>query len=211
MPDGYHRGEQSSGGLCYSLCMSPRNVGVGKTVPSSSENTASIGEFIAAFSAKDGYRRQLARQALVRIGRPCVNALIEALGSPLTVVRWEAADALGEIREPSAAPALVNALRDQAIEVRWVAAEGLIALGRASLEPLLRALIKYFGSLQLREGAHHVLYALNKSRQLNKDTQAVLKSLRSFEPVVSVPWAAQTALDSLTKPQVHESKEAVHG
>ncbi len=191
--------------------MGPRNIGGKESVPSASESTASIGELIAALSGKDGYKRQLARQSLTRIGRPCVAPLVEALASPITVVRWEAADALGEIRDPSAAPALVDALRDEAIEVRWVAAEGLITLGRASLDPLLRSLIKHFGSLRLREGAHHVLYALNKARQLNKETQAVLRSLRSFEPVVSVPWAAQAALESVTQPKVQATKEKVQG
>ena len=173
----------------------------------SPKGAASIHGFIAELASKDGYKRQQAREALVRMGRPCVEALIHALSSSLTVVRWEAADALGEIRDPSAAPALVEALRDDAIEVHWVAAEALIVLGRASLEPLLRSLMMNFTSLRLREGAHHVLYALNKKRQLNKETQAVLKSLRSFEPVVSVPWAAQVAFETLGENTTVRKKE----
>ncbi|MGH7602153.1 MAG: HEAT repeat domain-containing protein, partial [bacterium] len=97
-------------------------------------------KLLAALSSKVGMDRQRARLALVKIGQLSVPFLLEALTDANDQVRWEAAKALGSIKDPAAAPALVNALLDECTEVRWLAAEGLIALQRAALAPLLQAL-----------------------------------------------------------------------
>jgi HEAT repeat protein len=55
---------------------------------------------------------------------------------------------------------MVIALYDNDFEVRWLATEGLISIGTACLKPLLEALAEKPGSLDLRQGAHHVLHDL---------------------------------------------------
>jgi HEAT repeat protein len=94
------------------------------------------------------------------MGRPAVPIFIRALDSDNRNVRWEAAKALEEIGDPSAAEALVAKLDHDHFGIRWLVAEGLISFGRQGLEPLLLALLNDPDAAFLREGAHHVLHAL---------------------------------------------------
>lgn len=145
----------------------------------------------------DGARRQEARDALVQIGKAAVRYVTRALADPNARVRWEAAKALRDLREPSSAPVLVEALMDETLEVRWLAAEALAALEEKAIIPLLHALEKNFGSIWLRNGAYHVLHALEMKHLLNPETSRVLNTLRSIQPAVSVAYAAHLALNSL--------------
>jgi HEAT repeat protein len=157
-----------------------------------------IVKLMAALSNKDGMQRQRARFALIEMGKSAVPHLIEALKDDHQQVRWEAAKALGSLNDPGAAPALVEALMDESSEIRWLAAEALIALREQAVAPLLLALEKHFKSVWLRDGAHHVLHDLKEYQLINKQTMQVLETLQSLEPEVTIPWAAQAALDSLT-------------
>lgn len=158
-----------------------------------------IVKLMVDLGSTDGMDRQRARLALVEIGQPSVPFLIEALTDSNDQVRWGAAKALGSISDPTAAPALVNALMDEYTEVRWLAAEGLIALQRAALVPLLQALEKHFDSFWFRHGAHHVLHGLKMYQLLDEQTIQVLDTLQSNELIVTIPWVAKAALDSLGK------------
>jgi HEAT repeat protein len=84
--------------------------------------------------------RVAAGNTLVRIGPPSVEALTVALHNPNRDVRFNAARALGEIRDPRAVESLLDLLRDQNRTVRLAAARalGFIRDGRA-VEPLTRA------------------------------------------------------------------------
>jgi HEAT repeat protein len=158
-----------------------------------------VQELTASLRSKDGAQREKARNALVRLGKPAVGPLIELLADKNQHVRWEACKALGRIRDPAAAAPLVDALRDDSIEIQWLAAEALIALGPEALVHLLQALEKHFDSVLLRQGAHHVLHALERKRVLNQKTLAVLDSLRSLSPESPIAMAAYEALASLSK------------
>lgn len=125
-----------------------------------STSTATIDRLISKLSSPDGLKRQDAREQLVEIGGPAVEALMEVLQSTNDNARWEATKALGEIRDPRAAPGLVDALEDRESAVRWLAAKGLIALGRRALIPLLEALGGESDSIWMREGARHVIHSL---------------------------------------------------
>jgi HEAT repeat protein len=85
---------------------------------------------------------------------------MEVLQSTNDNTHWEAAKALGEIRDPQAAPGLVDTLEDRESAVRWLAAKGLIALARWVLIPLLEALESESDSIWMREGARHVIHSL---------------------------------------------------
>lgn len=160
------------------------------------DSESEIKSLIAALESDDGLARERARRSLVAIGKPAVAALINALGNAKRTVRWEAAKALGEIKDPQAAPVLVRALEDVGIGVRWLAAEALIGLGRDGLAPLLQALVHHSGSIWLQQGAHHVLRTLSK-QDLPKVVEPVLQALEDIEPVIQVPPAAQAALEAL--------------
>ena len=156
-----------------------------------------MAELIIEIRSKDGIRRERARKSLVRLGKSAVPTLIGLLSDKNEHMRWEACKALGSIKDPEAAGSLVDALSDRGMEIRWLAAEGLIDLGRSSVIPLLDALELQFDSLFLRQGAHHVLHALQRQRLLDASTLAVLDSLRSLGPRMAVALAAKKALDSL--------------
>jgi HEAT repeat protein len=160
----------------------------------------SISSLVAELSKEDGAARERARYSLVAIGAPAVACLIEALASRNELLRWEAAKALGDIRDPAAAPALVAALEDEVFDVRWLAAKGLIALRGEGLVPLLRALLERSDSLWLREGAHHVFHDLVRGRpDLGDVLQPLLVALEDVEPSLEVPIAAAAALDKLIR------------
>ncbi len=145
----------------------------------------------------DGLLRRKARESLVNLDGHAVPSLVMALANPSRDVRWEAAKALGEIRDPAAAPALVKALEDERFGVRWLAAEALISLGsKAVLPPLMHALSISADSVWLRHGAHHVLRALARDG-LPQKVQPVLAALEDVEPAVECPVLAQRAWESL--------------
>ena len=85
--------------------------------------------------------RVAAGNTLVKIGAPAVEALTVALHNPNRDVRFNAARALGEIRDPRAVESVLDLLRDQNRTVRLAAARalGYIRDGRA-VEPLAHAL-----------------------------------------------------------------------
>jgi HEAT repeat protein len=154
---------------------------------------AIINRLLDKLADRDGLQRQDARQQLVDMGKPAVPYLMKALRSPNERVRWEAAKALGQIRDPIAAPALVQTLEDDESAIRWLAAKGLIVLGRASLRPLLEALEGHSDSLWMREGAHHVLHTLIREGMAD-DAIPVMEALEDIEPSIEVPIAAYNVL-----------------
>lgn len=67
-----------------------------------------------------------------------VAGLLSALGHPDPAVQYAAAEALGELRAPSAVPALVDALAgDRHPGVRWKAAEALARIGAPAVDALV--------------------------------------------------------------------------
>jgi HEAT repeat protein len=165
--------------------------------PADSRTYARIQQLIEEFHNRDGLRRKAARERLTEIGMSAVTQLIKALDDDEQMVRWEAARTLKDVNDPSAAPALVNALMDESFEVQWLAAEALIALQQDAIKPILKALTKNSGSQYLRQGAHHVLHALERNGQLPRPIVDFLDALRSFEPVERIPGLARYALKSL--------------
>jgi hypothetical protein len=162
-------------------------------------SSAKIETLVGQLQSKKWVERQRARIALEQIGRRAAPRLIELLSNRNKRVRWEACKALGHIKYPAAAAPLVSALTDDSMEVRWLAAEGLIALEEKALVPLLQTLEVDFESPFLRQGAHHVLHALERKRRLNEKTLAVLDTIRFLEPKTEVAVAARMALDSLKR------------
>jgi HEAT repeat protein len=159
---------------------------------------AIVQPLLERLSSRDGLQRQEARHQLVDMGRPVVPYLIKTLQSPNERMRWEAAKALGEIRDPMAAPALVQALEDDEAAIRWLSATGLIIMGRGALPSLLEALEGHSDSIWMREGAHRVLHALVRDGVAD-DMVPVLEALEDLEPSVEVPVTAYNALRKIRR------------
>ena len=85
--------------------------------------------------------RVAAGNTLVKIGPPAVEALTVACHNPNRDVRFNAARALGEIRDPRALESLLDLLRDQNRTVRLAAARALgFIKDERAVEPLSHAL-----------------------------------------------------------------------
>lgn len=145
---------------------------------------------------RDGMKRRQARVALEQMGRAATPYLIDALDDDNASVRWEAAKALVTIADPDAARALVHGLLDESFEVQWLAAEGLIALKREALVPLLRVLMR-INSDKLRQGAHHVLHALEREGLLREKELKLLNGLRDIDSDVESYLMAKDALEAI--------------
>ncbi len=85
---------------------------------------------VGALGDPSEFLARLAADALSRVGRPAVLALIEALGQAAEPrVRLYAARSLATIRDTSAIPALFKALEDESALVQYWADEGLERMG----------------------------------------------------------------------------------
>jgi hypothetical protein len=154
-----------------------------------------IKELLVDLENDDINARNMARRQLASIGPEAVPALIHQLKTDKEQCRWEAAKILGEIRDASAADALVEALLDDSISVHWVATESLIKYGQTGIMPLLEGITRHFDSMRFRQGAYHILHVLERFHRLEPQIQEVLDALRSIEPSVSAPWAAERAIE----------------
>jgi HEAT repeat protein len=156
-----------------------------------------INAHIAVLASHDVLARDRARQHLVEIGAPAVEALVKTLTSANEMTRWEAAKALGQIRHPAAVPALIKTLEDPAFSVRWLAAHALIEIGLPSAAPLMHALLaEDWDNIWLRQGAHHVLRSM-VGGSLGSILAPLVAALEGPEPAVTVPLAAHRALQGL--------------
>ncbi len=165
------------------------------------DTSSTAKELIKALSSYNDLSRVEARKALVAMGSQAIPFLAEALKDSNSMRRWEAAKALGEIGDPSAAPMLVRALEDGKFEVRWLAAKALIELDIKALEPVFQALIEHADSALLRQGAHHVLHDLTKG-ELRVYLAPVLIALEDMDPGVQVPPAVAHAREALKNAKI---------
>lgn len=163
-------------------------------------DAAEIRSLVDGLHSGDSVIRRNGRQSLIKIGRPAVPSLISALKDPNDNVRWEAAKALGEIRDPAAAEALVDALEDKSFGVRWLAGDALTALGRRSVVPLLQALVRRSNSVWLREGASRVLGGL-RSEAMRQRLAPAAAALGGPAPAEELPLVAQEILNKIRRPR----------
>jgi len=141
--------------------------------------------------------RNLARLQLAHLGSEAVPDLIHQLKTDNSRCRWEAVKILGDIHDEAAVDALVEALLDDSINVHWAATEALIKYGRDAVLPLLKGITRHFDSMRFRQGAYHILHMLERFHRLSPEVQEVLDALRSIEPSVSAPWAAERAIEHI--------------
>ena len=162
-----------------------------------------IHSLIEKLKNEDGIVRQNARIALVDIGEPALDALINAFEIKKDPLHWEVAKALSQIGTSRSALTLIDALEDNEFSVRWIAAEGLIHIGADGVLPMLEALRKKSDSVWLREGCHHVIHDLLHKKLVNADTQEcllpVLEALNHIDTVVRTKSAADKAFKLLSE------------
>ena len=160
-----------------------------------------VSDLITKLDNNDGSVREKARSVLIDIGKEAVPGLIKALTSKHEQLRWEAAKALVGIADPDSISALIKSLQDQSFDIRWLAAEALIAIGKETIEPLLRAVIDQTNESFINEGAHHIitylLPTLSQSAELKEILKPVKDALDSSTSRAAGTAAAVVALDQL--------------
>ena len=157
-----------------------------------------IPRLIAALGSMDPVVRERARVDLVSLGHAAVIPLIHELGSPSSHVCWEAAKALGSLRDPAAATALAATLEHEDGDVRWAAANALIALGSEGLKQTLVTLLTKADSVQTRRAAYHVISHFGHLYR-GEPLMPLLAKFRTFEPGVAIPSAALDALHAMER------------
>ena len=161
-----------------------------------SESNQPVEEHVSALSSMEAVTRERAREALIRIGSPAVEGVVELLKHPQQHARWEACKTLEGIAHPSAASSLVEAMADEDQDVRWVAGAAMIALKRDGLEPLLVALMDKDRVARLQSAAHHVAHELSR-KELEEVLGPLLEALSVPDAELAVPVAAEKALKQL--------------
>lgn len=176
----------------------------GETMNRQVQTKANLESLIHTLAGKDGLAREKARHSLVRAGEPAVPLLVRALQeSPVDQVRWEAAKALGMMRDVRAIPVLVQALEDHDADVAWLAAEALQKFKKAAWPALLHALIQYGAeSAALRQGAHHV-FRRQRAEEFEDLIAALLKALETE----TLPEATTTAAHEILERMETQAEE----
>ena len=146
-------------------------------------------------SNTDGLVRRSARDVLVRLGANVIGFLGQLIEAPKYITRWESVKSLAEMHNPLAIPWLMNALEDESDDIRWLAAEGLIALGKDSVEPVLKRLIEKYPSIETREAEKHILKVL-QSRDIFYDTVGLINIINHHKDESEIPTTAKAALDA---------------
>lgn len=144
----------------------------------------------ATLQGKGGRLFPYALWSLGEIGGPsAVDALSDAVRSPLWEVRWSAAASLGDVGGGQASCALVEALGDRDERVRKAAVEALQKIGEPALEPLREAL--YHRGRDVSEAARTVLTAIGSpaARSILRRRQ-----LSFWIPVVAIAVGALLVL-----------------
>ncbi len=132
----------------------------------------------------------LAAQALVNIGEPAVEPLLEALFSENEDVRLYATYALGQIGDRRASRALLKMFKDEHPLVRQTAAEAIISFGDTSLIPAITRELSS-GNPQVRRQALEVLGRLGD--------ESLVETISSYlsDPEILVVKTAIIALGNL--------------
>jgi hypothetical protein len=155
-----------------------------------------IKENIENLTAKDGIKRQKARNALVALGPAAIIHLADLVGHPKDHIRWEVIKTLSQIRDPQAAPMLVNALEDESEGIRWLAAEGLASLQKHGLLAVLHAMSEAKITVFLRVGAHHVVKIIAEQYDFEGKTE-LLTTLENNAATLEIPVISKRVLELL--------------
>jgi HEAT repeat protein len=93
------------------------------------ETDRRIAALIAALRDEDGSVRRSAREALVSVGGAAIAGVADALDSPASDIRWQAAWILGHIDDPRVVAPLLRALEHGDAMVRVESGVGLARIG----------------------------------------------------------------------------------
>jgi HEAT repeat protein len=133
--------------------------------------------------------RKNATGALIKIGKPAVEMIINALEDENWRVRWHSAEILGEIKDKRAVKPLIKALNDENNGVRSNSIIALIEIGEPAVEMIINALEDENGRLRL-----HLIEILGEIKD-ERAVKPLKKALNDHNN--DVRRAADTALERI--------------
>jgi HEAT repeat protein len=129
-----------------------------------------------------------AKEALIEEGKAILPVMHKLLKSDSSLIRKEAIKVVERIAHPTSIAPVIEALEDRESDIRWIAAETLIRIGRKSIKPLLKALVKNGNSYLLRQGAHHILKKLitDEDTEELKELVKITRHNRQISEIIPV-------------------------
>jgi HEAT repeat protein len=120
--------------------------------------TEEISELLPDLVARRDYIKKVeAKNSLISMGKSILPQLQILLCAGNPELRIIAAKAIQQIGAEESVNLMIVLLEDEESSIRWIAAKGLILVGRKSIIPLLRTLVKRRKTQYLKAGAHYVL------------------------------------------------------
>lgn len=138
-----------------------------------------------------------ARRDLIDMGKEILPYIHLLLKSKNFTVRKEAVKITERIADKSSVLKLIDLLDDNESSIRWMAAEGLARIGRDSIVPLMKAIVKCGSSHYVKLGAHHVLSHVLTSEEKEKYKYLIHSLHDYFEINGSVKHEASKALSNV--------------
>jgi HEAT repeat protein len=146
-----------------------------------------------------------AGSGLEQLGAPAVDPLIATLSDANPDLREQAAEILGEIKDPRAVPPLVAALEDKESSVRKYAAAALGEIKDSRADQPLIAALKDSGS-DVRQAAANALGEMDDTRSvtfllsaLNDRNTEVIAGANTFFVQRGVPGSEDALIEALNK------------
>ncbi len=167
-----------------------------------------VAEFIReVVENKDHLKKIKARDTLFNMGKSIFPQMVSLLNSENYEVRIEAAKIIQQMRTKESLYLFIRLLEDDDSAVRWIAARGLVLLGRDSIVPVLKAIIKRGKSHDFKSGAHYVLKNLFNEKE-RVEFKTLLISLLNFNYIgVIAQIEARKALRQLSSKRYDSSEE----
>lgn len=162
-----------------------------------------IVDFIPGLIDKINYKKRVAaRRGLISMGKNILPYMYKLLASKDYTLRREAGKIIELIPDKRSIPVLLNLLSDDDESgMRWIASEGLVKIGRDSIVPLLKALVKCNSTYYIEQAAHHVFIALftPEEKEELKNLMISLHNNLDLESIASVE--AAKALRTIFNPK----------
>ncbi len=159
-----------------------------------SKHPGAVPTLFGALRGRDSWARQVAAEALGKIGKAALPRLVAELKSANVNARWSAATALGETKNPAAVPALKDTmLADADGHVRWSAAT---ALGKIKSPASVQALLGALPKENDKWVKARIIEAIGESGAIAAKTKGTVEALRALRnnPSERIRQSANAAL-----------------
>ena len=170
-----------------------------------------IVDFIPGLLDKKDYKKRVAaRKNLIGLGKDILPYMYKLLNSKDYMLKKEAGKIIELLPDKRSIPIFLNLIsNDDDSGMRWIASEGLVKIGRDSIVPLLKAMVKCNSTYYIEQSAHHVFNTLftPEEKEELKNLMMSLHNYLDFESIASVE--AAKALRTIFNPKKRTTKLSI--